>query len=172
MKHLIAAVALCLALPAHAQDETETETALSQAMSSQGYVPVSLMYEPFQICEDLLKDFGDGESMSRLGMEYCGIVLFSAVSTAMEFRVGGVPPSIPFEERQNELLIQQVAALRTQLAGLQALLDDAEARDAAKSVQLQSLGSDLNTALARVAAEQRRRAKSEANECLCADAAD
>ena len=36
------------------------------------------------------------------------------------------------------------------------------ARDAAKSVELQSLGSELNTALARVAAEERRRAEHDA----------
>ena len=67
-------------------------------------------------------------------------------------------------QRQTELLNQQVAALRQQLGDLQALLDDAVARDAAQSVELQSLGSELNTALARVAAEQRRRAELEAAE--------
>ncbi len=67
-------------------------------------------------------------------------------------------------QRQTELLNQQVAALRGQLGELQALLDDAVARDVAKDVQLQSLGSDLNTALARVAAEERRRAELEAAE--------
>ncbi|WP_340248175.1 peptidoglycan -binding protein [Sulfitobacter pontiacus] len=67
-------------------------------------------------------------------------------------------------QRQTELLNQQVAALRGQLGELQSLLDDAVARDAAKEVQLQSLGSDLNTALARVAAEERRRAELEAAE--------
>ena len=61
------------------------------------------------------------------------------------------------ERRQTELLNQQVAALRTQLGELQALLDDAQARDAVAQVQLQSLGSELNVALARVAAEERRR---------------
>ena len=40
---------------------------------------------------------------------------------------------------------------------LQALLDEAETRDAAAQVQLESLGADLNTALARAAAEERRR---------------
>jgi len=64
-------------------------------------------------------------------------------------------------QRQTELLNQQVAALRTQLGDLQALLDDAKERDAAQQVQLQSLGSELNTALARVAAEERRRAQLE-----------
>ena len=67
-------------------------------------------------------------------------------------------------QRQTELLNQQVAALRGQLGELQSLLDDAVARDAVKEVQLQSLGSDLNTALARVAAEERRRAELEAAE--------
>ncbi|MDD9720107.1 peptidoglycan -binding protein [Sulfitobacter sp. PR48] len=67
-------------------------------------------------------------------------------------------------QRQTELLNQQIAALRQQLGDLQALLDDAVARDAAQSVELQSLGSELNTALARVAAEQRRRAELEAAE--------
>ena len=67
-------------------------------------------------------------------------------------------------QRQTELLNQQVAALRSQLGSLQALLDDATARDAAKNIELQSLGSDLNTALARVAAEQSRRANLEAAE--------
>ena len=67
-------------------------------------------------------------------------------------------------QRQTELLNQQVAALRGQLGDLRTLLDDAVARDAAKEVQLQSLGSDLNTALARVATEERRRAELEAAE--------
>ena len=66
--------------------------------------------------------------------------------------------------RQQALLNQQVAALRGQLSSLQALLDDAKARDAAAQVQLQSLGSDLNAALARVAAEERKRAELEAAE--------
>ena len=64
-------------------------------------------------------------------------------------------------QRQQALLNSQVAALRTQLSELQALLDDARAREAEAEVQLQSLGNELNTALARVAAEERRRRKAE-----------
>ncbi|MDG1472038.1 MAG: peptidoglycan -binding protein [Ascidiaceihabitans sp.] len=59
-------------------------------------------------------------------------------------------------QRQTELLNQQVADLRAQLGGLQVLLDEAVASDASKEVQLQSLGTNLNNALARVAAEERR----------------
>ena len=58
---------------------------------------------------------------------------------------------------QTELLNQQVAALRTQLKELSGLLNLAERRDEEAQVQLQSLGSDLNTALARAVAEERRR---------------
>lgn len=59
--------------------------------------------------------------------------------------------------RQTELLNQQVAALRTQLKDLSGFLDLAKSRDQEAQVQLQSLGSDLNTALARAVAEERRR---------------
>ena len=60
-------------------------------------------------------------------------------------------------QRQTALLNQQVAALRSQLGSLQALLDDYKARDVASQVQLQSLGQDLNAALARAASEERKR---------------
>jgi chemotaxis protein MotB len=66
--------------------------------------------------------------------------------------------------REVELLNQQVAALRSQLGSLQSVLDDSKARDEAAKVQLESLGNDLNAALAQVAAEQRRRAELEAAE--------
>ncbi|WP_444463121.1 peptidoglycan -binding protein [Rhodobacter capsulatus] len=59
---------------------------------------------------------------------------------------------------QVALLNQQVAALRGQLADLQAVLDAAKARDTEAKVQVEALGSQLNTALAQVAAEQKRRA--------------
>jgi chemotaxis protein MotB len=64
-------------------------------------------------------------------------------------------------QKQQALLNRQVAALRDQLGQLQALLDDAKAREAAQDVQLQSLGQDLNTALARAAAEERARRQAE-----------
>lgn len=60
-------------------------------------------------------------------------------------------------QRQTEALNQQVAALRGQLSSLQAILDEAKTQDLEAKVQLQNLGSDLNAALARVAAEERKR---------------
>ena len=66
--------------------------------------------------------------------------------------------------RKLTLLNEQLAALRAQLGDLQGLLDAASARDAAAQVQLETLGSQLNTALAQVAAEQKSRAEMEAAE--------
>ena len=59
-----------------------------------------------------------------------------------------------------------MAALRTQLGGLQTILDVSAAKDAASKVQLQALGTQLNSALAQVASEQRRRADLEEAERL------
>jgi len=61
-------------------------------------------------------------------------------------------------ERKVALLNKQIAALRAELGQLQGLLDASAARDAAAQVQLDNLGSQLNAALARVAAEEKRRA--------------
>jgi chemotaxis protein MotB len=60
-------------------------------------------------------------------------------------------------QREVALLNQQVAELRNQIGSLKTLLDLAEEADAAANVQIEALGSQLNTALARVAAEERRR---------------
>ncbi|MGL4311719.1 MAG: peptidoglycan -binding protein [Paracoccaceae bacterium] len=67
-------------------------------------------------------------------------------------------------QRQVALLNEQVTALRAQLGSLQALLDEASERDSQAQVQIDTLGSDLNAALAQVASEQRIRAELEAAE--------
>jgi len=63
--------------------------------------------------------------------------------------------------RKVTLLNQQIAALRTQLGSLQGLLDASEARDNETKVQIDALGTRLNSALAQVASEQKRRAELE-----------
>lgn len=57
--------------------------------------------------------------------------------------------------RKLTLLNQQTVQLRRQLASLQQLLDAAKAKDEERNVEVQNLGSQLNTALAQVAAEQK-----------------
>lgn len=64
-------------------------------------------------------------------------------------------------QRRVTLLNQQITQLRTQLLSLQGLLDAAEERDRKANVQIEALGTELNTALAQVASEQRRRAELE-----------
>lgn len=64
-------------------------------------------------------------------------------------------------QRQVAALNEQVAALRTEVGQLQALLDLADAADVEAQVQIEALGAQLNTALARVASEERRRAELE-----------
>lgn len=66
--------------------------------------------------------------------------------------------------RKLALLNEQVAALRGQLGALQELLDASATKDAADKIQIEALGSRLNSALARVAAEEKRRAELEAAE--------
>ncbi|MBV1865569.1 MAG: peptidoglycan -binding protein [Rhodobacteraceae bacterium] len=61
--------------------------------------------------------------------------------------------------RKVTLLNQQTVELRKQLDVLQGLLDQSAARDTASKVQIEALGSNLNTALAQVAAEQKKVAK-------------
>jgi chemotaxis protein MotB len=64
-------------------------------------------------------------------------------------------------ERKSEVLIQQVASLQKQLSSLQDLLDIAAKEDSSNKVQLQTFGANLNIALARLAAEQKAKAKVE-----------
>lgn len=67
-------------------------------------------------------------------------------------------------QRKIALLNQQTEELRKQLNALQGLLDAAAARDVEAQVQIESLGSNLNAALAQVAAEQRKIAAFEREE--------
>ena len=60
--------------------------------------------------------------------------------------------------RDMALLNQQMRALRGQLGALQAILDASADKDRMTKVQIEALGSQLNSALAQVAAEQKRRA--------------
>ncbi|MEE9429104.1 MAG: peptidoglycan -binding protein [Paracoccaceae bacterium] len=67
-------------------------------------------------------------------------------------------------QRKLAVLNEQVAALRAQLGSLQAILEITEERDADAQVELTNLGARLNTALARVASEESKRARLEADE--------
>lgn len=90
----------------------------------------------------------------------------SAALTAAQLALTQEQEKALASAREVALLNAQAAELRAQLGALQTTLDAAKARDAASQVQLESLGTQLNTALAQVAAEQRRRAEMEEAERL------
>ena len=94
---------------------------------------------------------------AQLGAEMTEAERDAALLTQAQRRLAEEQDKSLQAQRAQALLNQQVAALRTQLGQLQALLDDSKERESAASVQVQSLGSDLNAALARAAAEERRR---------------
>lgn len=58
--------------------------------------------------------------------------------------------------RKVALLNRQTVELRKQLDALQGLLDQSNARDQASKVQIETLGANLNAALAQVAAKQKK----------------
>ena len=60
-------------------------------------------------------------------------------------------------QRQVALLNEQITELRQQVGNLQSLLNLAEEADREAQVQIETLGAQLNTALARVASEERQR---------------
>ncbi|MEO1637957.1 MAG: peptidoglycan -binding protein [Pseudomonadota bacterium] len=60
-------------------------------------------------------------------------------------------------QRQVALLNEQITELRNQVGNLQTLLNLAEEADREAQVQIESLGAQLNTALARVVSEERQR---------------
>lgn len=60
------------------------------------------------------------------------------------------------DQRRLALLNAQLTDVKDELGQLQALLDDAEARDAAAQIQLENLGGRLNAALAQAASEAKR----------------
>ncbi len=99
----------------------------------------------------------EGETESQLSLAQQRAALLATANQTLSQEQAASAES----QRQTALLNQQVAALRAQLGNLQSLLDDATVRDVAADVQLQSLGTELNTALARVASEERRRRKLE-----------
>jgi chemotaxis protein MotB len=67
-------------------------------------------------------------------------------------------------QRKMVLLSQEVRELRAQISGLQATLGDYKRRDVDNNVKITNLGSELNVALAQVAAESKRNLALEAAE--------
>ena len=131
--------ALTLVLEEERARAEETLTLLAGARAAQENLPA---------IEDLQSQLSEREAL--LAVANAELATTQAQSTAAQRRV--------------VVLNEQLAALRAQLAALENILDESEARDEEAQVQIDALGTRLNTALAQVAAEQRARADLEAAE--------
>ena len=164
--------AMTLALEAQRQDAEDTLTLLAAAAAAQDELDARLAAAMARIAETTQAAETDqaelrAQLMAALAAqaaaeadaeEQLSLAQQRAALLATANQVLSEEEAMSAEaQREAALLNQQVAALRSQLGNLQGLLDEANAKDAAAQVQLQSLGSNLNTALARVAAEERRR---------------
>ncbi len=167
--------AMTLALEAQRQEAEDTLTLLAAAEAARDELDARLLaalsaadenaegLAAAQADQEVLRDrliaalaereAAQAEATEQLSLAEQRAALLAAANTALSREEATSAEA----QRQVALLNQQVAALRTQLGSLQALLDDAKVRDAAAQVQLETLGSDLNAALARAAAEERRR---------------
>ena len=90
-----------------------------------------------------------GEGASQLDRE-------AALRRVAEDELSKATAQTLAEQRRVALLNAQLRELREQLGGLQALLDDAERRDAEAQVQIARLGERLNAALAQKVGELAR----------------
>ena len=109
---------------------------------------------------DLRAELANALASERLANEQAGTALTEAqrrdaLLSAAQEELNAERAIASRSQLQVEALNQQVAALRGQLGSLENLLDESSERDAEAEIQIQALGSRLNSALAQVASEQR-----------------
>lgn len=141
-----------------AQDDSELEVSLAAALAARTSAQLEREEVQRQLAAALAaKLAAERQAEVRLDDATQQAILLAAAREEL-----AVVQSVSSDaQRKTEALNQQVAALRSQLASLQAILDEAKVQDVAAKVQLQNLGSELNSALARVAAEERKRREME-----------
>ena len=151
--------AMTLALEAQRNEAEETLTLLAAAQAARAELerqfgelnPEQLKAQLQAALESQSQAQADAAEQRTLAEERAALLAVARDSLASEQEISTEA------QRQTALLNQQMSALRGQLGSLQALLDDYEDRNAAAEIQIQTLGQDLNAALARAASEERRR---------------
>ncbi len=151
--------AMTLALEAQRKEAEDTLTLLAAAQAAKaelerqfGEINAEELREQLQAALDAQTQALANEAEQRsLAEERAALLALAREALASEQEISTEA------QRQTALLNQQMAALRSQLGSLQALLDDYEERNTAAEIQIQTLGQDLNAALARAASEERRR---------------
>ncbi|MEM7318891.1 MAG: OmpA family protein, partial [Pseudomonadota bacterium] len=99
------------------------------------------------------------ENAAQLAVEAAAL---DALNTQLRDELENSAAQLSERDREIALLSEQTSALRNRLASLQAMLVETETRDQDASVQLEVLGAELNTALARLALSEARRQDLEA----------
>ncbi len=151
--------AMTLALEAQRKEAEETLTLLAAARAAKaelerqfGEINAEELQAQLQAALEAQQQAqADADEQKALAEERANLLALARASLASEQEISTEA------QRQTALLNQQMSALRSQLGSLQALLDDYETRNEAAEIQIQTLGQDLNAALARAASEERRR---------------
>ncbi|MEX0329351.1 MAG: peptidoglycan -binding protein [Ruegeria sp.] len=151
--------AMTLALEAQRQEAEDTLTLLAAAQAAKAELerqfgelnPEQLKAQLQAALDAQTQAQTDAAEQRSLAEERAALLAAARDSLASEQEISTEA------QRQTALLNQQMSALRGQLGSLQALLDDYEDRNAAAEIRIQTLGQDLNAALARAASEERRR---------------
>lgn len=160
--------AMTLSLEAQRREAEETLTLLAAANASQTDLNERLM-AALANSEATAEDLADAILARKAAEADADVALSDAdrqrrLLALASAELSGLEDESVEDRQRLALLNAQVANLQGQMGQLQALLDGATADDVADNVQIESLGSKLNTALARVASEQKRRAELEAAE--------
>lgn len=115
--------------PVAAQDNVRSQEQVSSAIASEGFVPAALLSPIMRNCDEVVNQANTTDAR-KAALEYCGSVLSSALTTAMNFTIASPRGAasqakatqrteITLEETRNKL----AAALAAQVAAETALED-------------------------------------------------
>ena len=157
-----------LALALRQQDELRTQAALREDPD-----PPSAPVEP-EVAAPLAEESSNAAAPeSERGLDTVDVrpaaraadeAILIAENELLRQELANATEELAAGDARATLMNEQVAALRAELASLQLVLDAASERDQTAQLQMENLGAQLNVALARVAAEQKRLAEMEAAE--------
>ena len=146
--------AMTLNLEKQRQDAEDTLTLLAAARAAQAELDTlrgSLESENQTLAEELAQLQGNLGDQSTEAERQAALLAMANEELAAQEALSAE------SQRQVALLNEQITQLRTQVGNLQSLLNIAEEADREAQVQIETLGAQLNTALARVVSEERQR---------------
>ncbi|MDX8349891.1 peptidoglycan -binding protein [Cognatiyoonia sp. IB215446] len=149
--------AMTLNLEEQRQEAEETLTLLAAARAAQAELE-ALQGTQDAENDDLLRQLAEARAALATQTANASAAEEQAVLLALANEQLAAQEAVSAEsQRQVALLNAQITELRGQVGNLQSLLNLAEESDREAQVQIETLGAQLNTALARVASEERQR---------------